>query len=241
MNSVGGERHRLLPVAIAIVLPTEADFALVDGEKAVIGDGDAVGVSREVGQDLFGAAEGRFGVDAPFRLSGGSEVAAEGATGPGAAPAPAEGQLLGDEGLLQMRQETAGGRDETSTRTGRKKLRPASDPAAIGRETAAGNDAMQVRMMEQCLAPGVEHGEKAELGAEMLGIGGDRAQGLGGGVKQDPVDRPLFCMGDGGDLFRHGKDHVEIGRGQEFGSAGLQPAAPARDWHFGQCRLRHEL
>ena len=30
-------------------------------------------------------------------------------------------------------------------------------------------------------------------------------------------------MGDGGDLLRHDEDDVEIGRGQEFGSAILQP------------------
>jgi hypothetical protein len=32
---------------------------------------------------------------------------------------------------------------------------------------------MQVRMMEQVLAPGVEHSEKANLGAEVLGISAD--------------------------------------------------------------------
>ena len=82
---------------------------------------------------------------------------------------------------------------------------------------------MQVRMMEQCLAPGVEDGEEAELCAEMLGIGGDRLQGFGGGVEQDVVDRSFVAMGDGGDLLRHGEDHVEIGRGEEFRSTVLQP------------------
>ena len=82
---------------------------------------------------------------------------------------------------------------------------------------------MQVRMMEQRLAPSVEDGEEAELCAEMLGIGGDRLQGFGGGVEQDVVDRSFVAMGGGGDLLRHGKDDVEIGRGQEFGSAVLQP------------------
>jgi hypothetical protein len=40
---------------------------------------------------------------------------------------------------------------------------------------------MQVRMMEQRLAPSVEDGEEAKLCAEVLGIGGDRAQGFGDG------------------------------------------------------------
>ena len=82
-----------------------------------------------------------------------------------------------------------------------KEVGPAGDPTgAIGRETATGDDAVQVRMMEQRLAPRVEDGEEADLGAEVLGIGGDRAQGLGGGVEQDVVDRRLVLVGDGGDL-----------------------------------------
>jgi hypothetical protein len=51
-------RPAMIIVVAQIVLPVEADFAFVDVEKAVIGDGDAMGVSRDVGQDLFGAAKG---------------------------------------------------------------------------------------------------------------------------------------------------------------------------------------
>ena len=76
---------------------------------------------------------------------------------------------------------------------------------------------------EAASAPSVEDGEEAGLCAEMLGINSDRPQGFGGGVEQDVVDRCLVVMCDGGDLLRHGEDHVEIGRGQEFGSAVLQP------------------
>ena len=36
-------------------------------------------------------------------------------------------------------------------------------------QTAAGDHAMQVRMMEQHLSPGMEHGKEAEFGAEVLG------------------------------------------------------------------------
>ena len=56
----------------------------------------------------------------------------------------------------------------------------------------------------------MEHGEEADLGAQVLGIGGDGAQGLGGGAEQNAVDHFLVLVGDGGNLFRHGKDHVEI-------------------------------
>ena len=82
---------------------------------------------------------------------------------------------------------------------------------------------MQMGMMEQHLSPGVKHGKEAELGAEVLGVGRDGAQGLGRGAEQDAVDDWLVLAGDVGDLFRHGKDHVEIGRGQQFGSAVFEP------------------
>jgi hypothetical protein len=60
---------------------------------------------------------------------------------------------------------------------------PAGDPlGAIGREAAAGDDAVQVGMKQQHLPPGMEHREETEFGAEMLGIGGDRGQGLCGGA-----------------------------------------------------------
>src|SRR5271169_1393411 len=119
-------------------------------------------VSRDVGQDLFGAGEGWFGVDPPFRLSRGSEVALKGAAVAERLQASAEGQFIGIEGLLQSGQEQPA--EEASEHAhGQEEGRPAGDPtAAVGRETATGDDAMQVRMMEQPLPPSVEDGEEAE-------------------------------------------------------------------------------
>jgi hypothetical protein len=61
--------------------------------------------------------------------------------------APAEGQLFGVEGLLQSGQEQPA--EEASEHAhGQEEGRPAGDPtAAVGRGTATGDDAMQVRMM----------------------------------------------------------------------------------------------
>jgi hypothetical protein len=125
----------------------EADFAVVDVEKAVIGDSDAMDVSRDVGQDLFGAGEGRFGVDPPFCLSRGSEVALKGAAVAERLQASAEGQFIGIEGLLQGGKEQP--TEETSEHAdGQKEVGSAADPTtAVGRETSAWHDAMQVRMV----------------------------------------------------------------------------------------------
>jgi hypothetical protein len=47
---------------------------------------------------------------------------------------------------------------------------------------------MNVRMMQEVLAPGVEHAEETDLRAEMLGIGRNLQQSGGGGAKQEIVD-----------------------------------------------------
>lgn len=60
---------------------------------------------------------------------------------------------------------------------------------------------MQMRMMLQILAPGMEYGDEADLSAQMLGGGCDRAQGFGGSVKQEVVNHGFILVRDGGDLL----------------------------------------
>ena len=56
---VGCERHR--PVASRaiepVILVLESDAVLVGRDEAAIGDGDAVGVARQIAQDLLGPGE----------------------------------------------------------------------------------------------------------------------------------------------------------------------------------------
>ena len=74
--------------------------------------------------------------------------------------------------------------------------------AAVGRETTASDHTMQVGMMEQVLAPSVKHGEKANLGAEVLGISSDGKQGLGRGPEQDAIELSLILIGNCCNLVR---------------------------------------
>jgi hypothetical protein len=55
---------------------------------------------------------------------------------------------------------------------------------------------MNVRMVMEVLAPGVQHRGDADLGAEVLGIGGDDAQRFGRRPEQDRVDHSLVLEGD---------------------------------------------
>ncbi len=54
----------------------------------------------------------------------------------------------------------------------------------IGRETPRRDHTVDVRMVEQILAPGVQHAEEADLGAEVFRIGGDLQKAVRTGAEQ---------------------------------------------------------
>jgi hypothetical protein len=55
---------------------------------------------------------------------------------------------------------------------------------------------MDVGMVLQGLSPSMQIHSHAELGAKMLGIGGNRGEGLGGGAEQNCIDDRLVLEGD---------------------------------------------
>ena len=59
---------------------------------------------------------------------------------------------------------------------------------------------VDMRMVGERRAPGVEDGEDADAGAEVFGISRDGDHGLGGSLEQDVVDHGLVLIGDVGDL-----------------------------------------
>ena len=100
----------------------------------------------------------------------------------------------------------------------------AGDPARpVRRQAAAGNDDVDMRMMGQRRAPGVEDGGQADARAQMLRIGGDGDQRLGGGPEQEVVDGGLVLERDRADRRRQGEDDVIIGDRQELGLALGEP------------------
>jgi hypothetical protein len=94
---------------------------------------------------------------------------------------------------------------------------------AVGGEAAARYDDVGVWMVGQCRSPGVQHGGEPDAGAEVLGVGGDGDQGLGGGFEQQVIDDRLVVIGDVGDRSGQCEDDMEIMHGQEFGLAVGQP------------------
>ena len=73
------------------------------------------------------------------------------------------------------------------------------------------NDDVDMRMMGQRRAPGVEHGGEADARAQMLRVGGDGGQRLGCGLEQQIVDDGLVLERDRADRIRQREDDVIVG------------------------------
>src|ERR1700687_5573623 len=64
----GGECHDLLATTTfgAIVFPSEGDTGVVAGGEPAVGNGDAVGIARQIGQYGLWPPERALGIDHPF-------------------------------------------------------------------------------------------------------------------------------------------------------------------------------
>src|SRR6516225_5705515 len=99
-----------------------------------------------------------------------------------------ESQFAGVEGVLQLAQEQPAEQPPQHVHW-QEETGATSDPAGgVKRGSAAGNDAMDVRMMLQGLTPGVQHHGHAELGAKMPGIGCDGGERTVWDMKRNTKD-----------------------------------------------------
>jgi hypothetical protein len=139
----------------------------------MVGDGDAVGIAAEILQDIFGSAEGWFGIDDPIfaeeRTQPGSEELGMGER----CKFSGQVQLTAFEGRLQAGDElTTKHAPENSD--GKEEAWVGWNPVGvIAGESAGGNDTVDVGMKLEFLVPGMEHAEEADLGSEMGGMAGD--------------------------------------------------------------------
>ncbi len=83
---------------------------------------------------------------------------------------------------------------------------------------------MHVGMMRERRSPGVQHQGRADLGTQMLRVGGDGQQSLGSNVEQQAIDHGLVLVGDVGDRRRQREHHVVVLHRQQISLTGLEPA-----------------
>lgn len=187
---VGIERHPLLAAACSVILPSECDAIVVHADEAGIGDGDAMGVAAEIGQHLFGSGKWRLGIDHPVDMTRRFKGSIEGDRTDQTGDVTEELKLPPVVGRAQLFEKQPPEQPRQNPH-GQKEVRPKGDPSGlVGRQSAAWYDAVDMRVILQVLAPGVQYRNEANLCAEMPGIGGKPAQRLGDGAKQDSIGNP---------------------------------------------------
>src|SRR5271166_5050542 len=143
------ERHDALPLGTiaAVVLVAEGDAGLVERKQTPVGDGDAVGVAREIGEHGLGAGERRLGIDHEPLLPDRSEVTQKNPTISESSLGAEEGKLAGGVELDQPGEEQAAEEHaqyphwQEEGRTGRYPAPP------VERDAAARHDHVDVRMV----------------------------------------------------------------------------------------------
>ena len=199
-------------------------------------------VAAQVIEHLCGAAKGWFRVDDPLRVSSGREPGGERSRVTQRFELAMEAQRAGVERAAQL-VEKEPPEEPREHPNGQEEAGPAGDPAlAVRGDAAAGYDAVHVRMVQQVLPPRVQDRDEADLRAQVLRIGGDRAQRLGAGAKQQIVERLLVLVRERGD-----RAAGSVKTTWKYSTSGSSSAcrrsshcARASDWHFGQWRWRHE-
>jgi hypothetical protein len=94
--------------------------------------------------------------------------------------------------------EKLSAKDDTEYFDGQKELVSTGNPTPlIGREPSPRDDAMQMGMMQEGLAPSMQDRQKPDLSAEVFGISGDLEEGLGCGPKKQAVNQSLVLQGQG--------------------------------------------
>jgi len=132
-------------------------------------------------------------------------------------------QLAVIEGQLQLSEEQSA-KQPGENPYRQKEAWTARDPAlTVWSHSTAGHHAVQMRVMQQILPPGMQDGNEADLGTQMFGVARDGAQRLGSGSKQDVVHHGLVLVRDRGNLLRHCENDVEILDWQQFSLPVLKP------------------
>ena len=172
---VGCERHHLVLVVVPVIAPAETDTLAGERVEPAVGDGDPMRVAPKIGQHGRRTGKGPLAIDDPLDPSQIGEAFVE------ARRAASRGGCRRTPACRRRRRtaacrETAGGTGVTALApTGRSPAGRRPSVSRLRRQAAARDEAMDMWMVLEVLTPRMEHGDKADLGAEMAPVGGDRA------------------------------------------------------------------
>ena len=77
--------------------------------------------------------------------------------------------------------------------------------------------------MFQFLVPGMQHAEEADLGTQMVRIGGNLLETCRAGSEQQAIEKLLVVEDQRRQPVRKGKDQVQVRNGQELSLTSGQP------------------
>jgi len=92
---------------------------------------------------------------------------------------------------------------------------------------------MEMRVMVQLLAPGVEHGEATDLRPEMFGGLGNVLECLGNGAKEQAIEWARVLEHQRPQIVWQGKDDMGVGRLEHLAFPGREPRRLRRAMTFG--------
>ena len=92
---------------------------------------------------------------------------------------------------------------------------------------------MEVGVELEALAPAVEYGAEAELGAEMPGVGGEGLEALGGSGEEEIEDESFVAQRDGIERLGEREDDMEVGDGEEALAPLVEPLGFLEALAFG--------
>ena len=182
----------------------------------MVGDGDAMGVTRQIMQHVLGAAEGRLGIDDPVLLIKRVQEDGEVRFLMERHALAEEAQLITGKEAPQSGDELAA-EDATEHLDRQEEVRGRRYPTCvIRRQSATRYDAVDVRMWSKCLSPGMKNRQEPQLCAEMLRIGSDVEQRGRTGFEQQGKELPLVLPHQWNQCVRHAEDQVVVAHGQQL-------------------------
>jgi hypothetical protein len=98
------------------------------------------------------------------------------------------------EGFLQTGHELAAKDPAQYLHRQEERIARVDPMLVIERQTTRWDHTMNVRMVQEVLAPGMEHTQEADLRTEMPRVAGDLQQSRGAGAKQEVVDDGLVLQ-----------------------------------------------
>jgi hypothetical protein len=206
----GVEGQSAEAVATLIVLVTKGHLAVFQSDEPVVRDGHAMRIPGQILQDVLGLAQRLLRIDDPFGIPEGPQEVLPGwrrrkgltATGPRQCPA-ARGLL---EGIQEQPPKAA-----TEDLHWEEKVWATGDPPGpVGRQAPSGEDTVEMRMMVELLAPGMEHREAAEVRPEMLGVASDVLERLYHSTKEHAVEHAGIVETQGAEGVGQGKHHMDV-------------------------------